>query len=82
MLTNQSSKVMKCRAEEIHQVFAMTVSEFLSSHLPSKIKIHKNIIATFVFDGCETQSLPLKEEHGLRVLNKVLRKIFGPKRGG
>jgi len=72
----------KCRAEEIHEVFAMTVSEFLSSHLPSKIKIHKTIIAPFVFEGCETLSLLLREEHGLRVLNKVLREIFGPERGG
>lgn len=77
ILTNQNSKVKKCRAEEIHEVFAMTVSEFLSSHLPSKVKIHKNSTATFVFEGCETQSLPLREEHGLRMLNKVLRKILG-----
>jgi len=82
ILTNQNSKVKKCRAEEIHEVFATTVSEYLSSHLPSKTKIHKNIIATFLFEGCETHSLPLREEHGLRVLNKGLRKIFGPKRGG
>jgi hypothetical protein len=31
--------------------------------------------------GCETWSLTLREEHRLRVLeNRVLRKIFGPKR--
>jgi hypothetical protein len=31
--------------------------------------------------GCETWSLTLKEEHGLRVFeNRVLRRIFGPKR--
>jgi hypothetical protein len=31
--------------------------------------------------GCETWSLTLKEEHRLRVFeNRVLRKIFGPKR--
>jgi hypothetical protein len=31
--------------------------------------------------GCETWSLTLKEEHRLRVFeNKVLRRIFGPKR--
>jgi hypothetical protein len=35
----------------------------------------------FVVYGCETWSLSLWEEHGLRVLeNEVLRKIFGPKR--
>jgi hypothetical protein len=31
--------------------------------------------------GCETWSLTLREEHRLRVFeNKVLRRIFGPKR--
>jgi hypothetical protein len=31
--------------------------------------------------GCETWSLILREEHRLRVLeNRVLRRIFGPKR--
>jgi hypothetical protein len=31
--------------------------------------------------GCETWSLTLREEHRLRVFeNRVLRKIFGPKR--
>ena len=32
---------------------------------------------------CETWSLALREEHGLRVFeNSVLRRIFGPKRDG
>jgi hypothetical protein len=35
----------------------------------------------FVLYGCETWSLTFKEEHRLRVHeNRVLRKIFGPKR--
>jgi len=34
-----------------------------------------------VLYGCETWSVILREEHRLRVLeNRVLRKIFGPKR--
>jgi hypothetical protein len=34
-----------------------------------------------VLYGCETWSLTLREEHGLRVLqNKVLRRIFGAKK--
>jgi hypothetical protein len=34
-----------------------------------------------VLYGCETWSLTLREEHGLRVFeNRMLRKIFGPKR--
>jgi hypothetical protein len=46
-----------------------------------KIKIHKTVILPVVLYGCETWSLALREEHRLRVLeNRVLRKIFGPKR--
>jgi hypothetical protein len=36
-----------------------------------------------VLYGCETWSLTLREEHRLNVLeNRVLRRIFGPKRDG
>jgi hypothetical protein len=46
-----------------------------------KIKIDKIIILPIVLYGCETWSLTLKEEHRLRVFeNRVLRRIFGPKR--
>jgi hypothetical protein len=46
-----------------------------------KIKIYKIVIFPVVLYGCETWSLTLREEHGLRVFaNSVLRKIFGPKR--
>jgi hypothetical protein len=46
-----------------------------------KIRIHKTIILPVVLYGCETWSLTLREEHRLRVFeNKVLRRIFGPKR--
>ena len=42
---------------------------------------YKTIILPVVLYGCETWSLALREEHRLRVFeNKVLRKIFGPKR--
>jgi hypothetical protein len=58
----------------------------LSSHLLSKnlkIKILKIIILPVVFYWCETYSLILKEEHRLLVFeNRVLRRIFGPKRKG
>jgi hypothetical protein len=34
-----------------------------------------------VLYGCEAWSLTLREEHSLRVFeNRVLRKVFGPKR--
>jgi hypothetical protein len=46
-----------------------------------KIKIYQTIILPVVLHGCETWSLTLREEHGLRVFeNRVLRRIFGPKR--
>jgi hypothetical protein len=36
-----------------------------------------------VLYGSETSSLALREEHKLRACeNRVLRRIFGPKRGG
>ena len=39
------------------------------------------IILPVVLYGRETLSLTLREEHGLRVFeNKVLRRIFGPRR--
>jgi hypothetical protein len=56
----------------------------LSSCLISKnlkIKIYKTVILSVMLYGYETWSLTLREEHGLRVFeNKVLRRIFGPKR--
>jgi hypothetical protein len=39
------------------------------------------MVHIFVLYGCETWSLALKEEHRLTVFeNRVLRRIFGPKR--
>jgi hypothetical protein len=46
------------------------------------IKIYRTIILPVVLYGCETWSLTLREEHMMRVFkNRVLRRIFGPKRG-
>jgi len=46
-----------------------------------KIKIYRTVILPFVLYGCETWSLILREELRLRVFeNRVLRRIFGPKR--
>jgi hypothetical protein len=56
----------------------------LSSRLLSrnvKVKIKKNTILPVVLYGCETWSLTLREVQKLRVFeNRVLRRIFGPKR--
>jgi hypothetical protein len=46
-----------------------------------KIKIYKTVILPLVLYGRDTWSLTLREEHRLRVFeNRVLRRIFGPKR--
>jgi hypothetical protein len=56
----------------------------LSSRLLSRnveVKIYKTTILPVVLYGCETWSLTQREEHRLRVFeNRVLRRIFGPKR--
>jgi hypothetical protein len=60
------------------------VQSLLHSRLQSrnlKVKIYTTIIVPFLMYECETWSLTLREEHGLRVFeNRVLRRIFGPKR--
>jgi hypothetical protein len=62
-----------------------SVQDLLSFHLLSrnlKVKIYKTIILPVVLYRCETWSLALREEHKRRAFeNKVLRRIFGFKRG-
>jgi hypothetical protein len=54
-------------------------SPLLSKNI--KIRTYKAIILPVVLYGCKTWSLTLREEHRLRVFeNRVLRRIFGPKR--
>jgi hypothetical protein len=44
---------------------------------------HKTIILPVVLYGCETWFLTLRKEHSLGVFkNRMLRRIFGPKRDG
>ena len=56
----------------------------LSSSLLSKnikIKIYRTINLPVFLYGCETWSLTLREGRRLRVFeNRVLRRVFGPKR--
>jgi hypothetical protein len=56
----------------------------LSSRLLSKntkIRVYRTIILPVVLYGCETWSFTLREEQRVRVFeNRVLRRIFGPKR--
>ena len=61
-----------------------SVQNLLSSSLLSKklkIKIYIIIILPAVLYGCEIWSLTLRDERRLRVFeNRVLRRVFGPKR--
>jgi len=84
-LTNQNSiqEEIKSRLKSgnacYHSVQNLSPSCLLSKNL--KIKINRTIILPVVLYGCETWSLTLREEHMLRVFtNRVLRRIFGPKR--
>ena len=62
-----------------HSVQNVLSSRLLSKNL--KIKIYRTIILPVVLYGCETWSLTLREERKLRVFeNRVLRRIFGPRR--
>ena len=86
-LTNQNSiqEEIKSRLKSgnacYHSVQNLLSSSFLPKNL--KIKIYRIIILPVVLYGCETWSLTLREERRLRVFeNRVLRRIFGPKRDG
>jgi hypothetical protein len=61
-----------------------SVQNLLSSRLLSKntkIRVYRTIILPVVLYGCQTWSLTWREEQRLRVFeNRVLRRIFGPKR--
>ena len=54
---------------------------FSSSLLSKNIKMKVYTILLVVLYGCETWSLTFREERSLRVFeNRVLRRIFAPKR--
>jgi len=84
-LTNQNSiqEEIKSRLKSGNACYH-SVQNRLSSSLLSKnlsIKIYRTIILPFVLYGCKTWSLTLREERSFRVFeNRVLRRIFGPRR--
>jgi hypothetical protein len=84
-LSNQNDihDEIKSRLNSGHACYH-SAQNLLSSRLISKnlkIKIYKTVILPVVLYWCETWSLTLREKHRLRVFeNRVLRKIFGPKR--
>jgi hypothetical protein len=84
-LTNKNSihEEIKCRVKSgiacYHSVQNLS-SSLLSKNV--KIKIYRTIMLPVVLYGCESWSLTLREECRLRVFeDRVLRRIFGPKRG-
>src|SRR5215813_302754 len=84
-LTNQNSIQEEIKSRlKLGNACYYSVQNLLSSSLLSlklKIKIYRTIILPVVLYGCETWSLTLREERRLRVFeNRVLRRVFGPKR--
>jgi len=84
-LTNQNSiqEEIKSRLKSgnacYHVVQNLLFSSLLSTNL--KTKMCRTIIVLVVLYRCETWSLTLREERRLRVFkNRVVRRIFGPKR--
>ena len=80
---DQIQEEIKSRMKSGNACFRL-VQNLLSSSLLSKnlkIMAYRTIILPDVLYGCETWSLTVREECRLRVFeNRVLRRIFGPKR--
>jgi hypothetical protein len=84
-LTNQNSihEEIKSRLKLGNASYHLVQNLLSSRLLPknTKIRLYRTIILPVVLYGCETWSLTLREEQRLRVFeNRVLRKVFGPKR--
>ena len=80
---NSIQKEIKSRFKSGNACYHSAQNILSSSQLSKngRIMIYRTIILSAVFYGCETRSLKRREEHRLRVFeNKVLRRIFGPKR--
>jgi hypothetical protein len=88
LTTRHHKKLIKLRNITISLglglILRYDLQNLLSSSLLStnvKIKIYRTIILPAVLYGCETWCLTFREECRLRVYeNKVLSRIFGPKR--
>jgi len=83
-LTNQNSiqEEIKRRLKSgnacHHSVQNLSSSSLLSNNI--KIKIYRTIILPVVLYGCESWSLTLRKKRRLRVFEKRVLRIFGPKR--
>jgi len=84
-LTNKNSIQEEIKRRlKLGNAWYYSVQNLLSSSLLSKklkLEIYRTIILPIVLYGCEIWLLTLREEHRLRVFeNRVLRRVFGPKR--
>jgi hypothetical protein len=84
-LTNQNSIQAEVKSRlKLGNACYYSVQNLLSSILLPKnlkIKIYRTIILPVVLYGCEAWSLTLREERRLKAFeNRVLRRVFGPKR--
>jgi len=71
---------MKSGNDCYHSVQNLLSCSLLSKNI--KIEIQRTTILPIVLYGCEKLLLTMREKHRLRVYkNRVLRRIFGPKRG-
>jgi hypothetical protein len=81
--TNSVEEEIKFRLRSGNACY-QSVQNILCSILLSKNmqnKIYRSVNFPVVLSGCETWSLTLREERGLRVFeNRGLRRIFGPRR--
>jgi hypothetical protein len=87
IFTLQVRLITSCRKLKSYQFGITYILKFDSGimYTSSLIRIcfrtYKTIILPVVLYGCEALSLSLREEHRLRLYeNRVLRRIFGPKR--
>jgi len=77
---NGVTEEIKIRLVSGNACFYSLPSQLISRKL--KLKIYRTVILPVILYGCESWSRTLSDEHKLRVFeNKVLRKIYGPKRG-
>jgi len=82
---NYIQEEIKCRLKSGNVCYHSVQNILSVSELTKNIKIktHSTLILPPVSYGCEIWSLTLREEPRLRVSeNRVLRRIFGPKREG
>jgi len=84
-LTNQNSiqeeikSMLKSQNACNHSVQNLLSTGLLSKNI--EITIYRIIILPVLLHGCETWSVMLREKHRLGVFeNRLLRRIFGPKR--